>query len=176
MFHTGEGGALFCKPNYFETMYSHHNFGHDGPENFHSLGVNAKMSEPQAAMGLAVFPYMNTILEERKKVVDAYNNVFINSGLQLMKIREYTSWNYSYYPVIFKDENQLLKVKQALESVSIFPRRYFYPSLNTLPYIEKHTMEVSESISSRVLCLPLYVGLEQKYLKQIVDIIKESLI
>ncbi|WP_282032572.1 DegT/DnrJ/EryC1/StrS family aminotransferase [Winogradskyella eximia] len=176
LFHTGEGGALFCKPNYFETMYSHHNFGHDGPENFHSLGVNAKMSEPQAAMGLAVFPYMNTILEERKKVVDAYNNVFINSGLQLMKIREYTSWNYSYYPVIFKDENQLLKVKQALESVSIFPRRYFYPSLNTLPYIEKHTMEVSESISSRVLCLPLYVGLEQKYLKQIVDIIKESLI
>jgi dTDP-4-amino-4,6-dideoxygalactose transaminase len=176
LFHTGEGGALFCKPNYFETMYSHHNFGHDGPENFHSLGVNAKMSEPQAAMGLAVFPYMNTILEERKKVVDAYNNAFINSGLQLMKIREYTSWNYSYYPVIFKDENQLLKVKQALESVSIFPRRYFYPSLNTLPYIEKHTMEVSESISSRVLCLPLYVGLEQKYLKQIVDIIKESLI
>ena len=176
LFHTGEGGALFCKPNYFETMYSHHNFGHDGPENFHSLGVNAKMSEPQAAMGLAVFPYMNTILEERKKVVDAYNNVFINSGLQLMKIREYTSWNYSYYPVIFKDENQLLKVKQALESVSIFPRRYFYPSLNTLPYVEKHTMEVSESISSRVLCLPLYVGLEQKYLKQIVDIIKESLI
>ncbi|RED38204.1 dTDP-4-amino-4,6-dideoxygalactose transaminase [Winogradskyella eximia] len=176
LFHTGEGGALFCKPNYFETMYSHHNFGHDGPENFHSQGVNAKMSEPQAAMGLAVFPYMNTILEERKKVVDAYNNAFINSGLQLMKIREYTSWNYSYYPVIFKDENQLLKVKQALESVSIFPRRYFYPSLNTLPYVEKHTMEVSESISSRVLCLPLYVGLEQKYLKQIVDIIKESLI
>jgi len=176
LFHTGEGGALFCKPHYFETMYSHHNFGHDGPENFHSLGVNAKMSEPQAAMGLAVFPYMNTILEERKKVVDVYNKAFINSGLQLMKIREYTSWNYSYYPVIFKDENQLLRVKQALESVSIFPRRYFYPSLNTLPYIEKHTMEVSESISSRVLCLPLYVGLGQKYLKQIVDIIKESLI
>ncbi|WP_405569731.1 DegT/DnrJ/EryC1/StrS family aminotransferase [Winogradskyella sp. Asnod2-B02-A] len=176
LFHTGEGGALFCKPNYFETMYSHHNFGHDGPENFHSLGVNAKMSEPQAAMGLAVFPYMNTILEERKKVVDAYNNAFINRGLQLMKIREHTSWNYSYYPVIFKDENQLLKVKQALESVSIFPRRYFYPSLNTLPYIEKHTMEISESISSRVLCLPLYVGLDQKYLKQIIEIIKQSLI
>ena len=176
LFHTGEGGALFCKPNYFDTMYSHHNFGHDGPEHFHSLGINAKMSEPQAAMGLAMFPYMDSILEERKKIVDVYNKSFETLELQLLKIRKGTTWNYSYYPVIFKDENQLLKVKQALEINSIFPRRYFYPSLNKLPYVKQYHMAVSESISSKVLCLPLFKGLEAQDLNQIIIIIKKHLL
>lgn len=176
LFHTGEGGALFCKSKYFEMMYSHHNFGHNGPNSFQSLGVNAKMSEPQAAMGLAVFPYMSTILNERKKIVNTYNKAFKNIDVQLLKIREQTKWNYSYYPVIFKNENQLLKVKQALEAHAIFARRYFYPSLNLLPYVQKQTMEFSDSISSRVLCLPLYVELEDEILNQIINIVKEQVV
>ncbi|WP_179319481.1 DegT/DnrJ/EryC1/StrS family aminotransferase [Winogradskyella helgolandensis] len=176
LFHTGEGGALFCRPTYFDTLFSHHNFGHDGPEAFQSLGINAKMSEPQAAMGLAVLPYMNKILEERKKIVDSYTKAFVTTKLQLLKIRKHSKWNYSYYPVIFEDENQLLKVKRALENHSIFPRRYFYPSLNRLPYIEQQNMVVSESIASRVLCLPLYAGLELEDLNQIINIVKEQLL
>jgi dTDP-4-amino-4,6-dideoxygalactose transaminase len=175
LFHTGEGGALFCKSNYFETMYAHHNFGHDGPEAFQSLGINAKMSEPQAAMGLAVLPYMEKILKERKKIVDAYNQAFEDIGLQLLKIRAQTKWNYSYYPVIFDDESQLLRVKQALELHSIHPRRYFYPSLNTLDYVKGQSMSISESISKCVLCLPLYVGLEEKEVKHIVNLILSNI-
>ncbi|MBU2919811.1 DegT/DnrJ/EryC1/StrS family aminotransferase [Winogradskyella psychrotolerans] len=176
LFHTGEGGALFCKSNYFETLFSYHNFGHDGPEHFSSLGINAKMSEPQAAMGLAVFPYMGEILSERKKVVDSYNKAFASTKLQLLKIRNHTEWNYSYYPIIFEDEKQLLNVKQALEKHSIFPRRYFYPSLNRLPYIEQQRMVISESISLRILCLPLYAGLGSEDLNQIINIVKEQLL
>ncbi|GAA4244678.1 DegT/DnrJ/EryC1/StrS family aminotransferase [Winogradskyella damuponensis] len=176
LFHTGEGGALFCKPTYFENLFSHHNFGHDGPEHFSSLGINAKMSEPQAAMGLSVFPYMDEILSERKKVVDSYNEAFTSTKLQLLKIRSHTEWNYSYYPIIFEDEKQLLKVKQALEKHSVFPRRYFYPSLNRLPYVEQQRMEISESISLRILCLPLYAGLGSEDLNQIINIVKEQLL
>ena len=176
LFHTGEGGAMFTKNNELhKQLFSHHNFGHDGPERFHSLGINAKMSEPQAAMGLAVFPYMDLILEERKKIVDIYNKAFETTELKLLKVRKDTAWNYSYYPVIFKDEKQLIKVKQALEKHSIFPRRYFYPSLNRLPYIEQQSMVVSESISIRVLCLPLYAGLAIEDLNQIINIVKEEL-
>ncbi|MDO6597680.1 DegT/DnrJ/EryC1/StrS family aminotransferase [Oceanihabitans sp. 2_MG-2023] len=175
LFHTGEGGALFCKETYFKKMYSHHNFGHDGPENFHSLGVNAKMSEPQAAMGLAVLPYMETIINSRKKVVDVYNKAFKNSSLQVLRIREHTKWNYSYFPVIFESETQLLKVIEALNNHSVFPRRYFFPSLNTLPYVNSESMPISESIASRIICLPLFVGLQEKDLETIINVIQTNL-
>lgn len=175
LFHTGEGGALFCKPEYFESMFSYHNFGHDGPEAFFGLGINAKMSELQAAMGLVVLPHMENIFKARKLIVDYYDQSFQGKDLQLLKIRNQTDWNYSYYPVIFKDENQLLKVKSALNDSSIFPRRYFYPSLNTLPYVVKNRMFNSESIASRVLCLPLFVDLEIEDLDRIVTIILTNL-
>ncbi|WP_225035552.1 DegT/DnrJ/EryC1/StrS family aminotransferase [Winogradskyella sp. SM1960] len=177
LFHTGEGGALFAKDEALHnTLFYHHNFGHDGPEVFQGIGINAKMSEPQAAMGLAVLPYMGEILEERKHIVETYNAAFKESELQLLKIRKDTKWNYSYYPVIFKDETELLRVTAALNQASIFPRRYFYPSLNRLPYIEQQHLVISESISSRILCLPLYVGLEDAHLSQIITVIKKQLL
>lgn len=172
LFHTGEGGALFAKESTLQhQLFYSHNFGHDGPLAFHGLGINAKISELQGAMGLSVFPYMEKILSERKKVVEYYNQNLDFSKLKKIVIREHTEWNYSYYPVIFPDEITLLKVQGALNDKDIFPRRYFYPSLNTVKYIKAPEMEVSESISSRVLCLPLYVGLSSSDLNQIVTII-----
>lgn len=176
IFHTGEGGAIFCNDNkLFDKAYYSHNFGHDGPLNFNGLGINGKISELQAAMGLAVFPNMNFIIEERKKVIDLYNNDFVNLDIQLLKIREGTKWNYSYFPIIFKTEVQLLKVERKLNKNNIIPRRYFNPSLNKLPYVDYKAMPIAESISSRVLCLPLYVGLKEEEVKQIITIVKDNL-
>ncbi|GGH46051.1 aminotransferase DegT [Mangrovimonas yunxiaonensis] len=169
LFHTGEGGALFCKPEYYDVMFSHHNFGHEGQEAFKGLGINAKMSEPQAAMGLAVLPYMETILEQRKQVVASYNEALASLPLKPLKLREGTQWNYSYYPVIFENETQLLKAKIKLNENNIFPRRYFYPSLNTLPYLKTDAMPIAEAISKRVMCLPLYLGLSKNQIKGIVS-------
>lgn len=176
LFHTGEGGAVFTKDiALYDTLFYHHNFGHDGPEAFHGIGINAKMSEPQAAMGLAILPYMKTILDAREIAYDCYNEALKGVDVQLLIIRENTQWNYSYYPVIFKDESQLLKVKEALNMVDIFPRRYFYPSLNALPYIAPQSCEVSRQIASSILCLPLFVGLEEKDIHRIINIIKTNL-
>ena len=133
------------------------------------------MSELQAAMGLAVLPYMQTIVEERKKVCDFYNANLDFTKLKGLKIRENTDWNYSYYPVIFETEAQLLSVEKALNNQQIFPRRYFYPSLNTIEYVKGQTMPISESIASRILCLPLYVGLLEIDLNLIVQIINENI-
>ncbi len=171
LFHTGEGGAIFCKPEYFEIMYSHHNFGHKGLLTFHGLGVNAKMSELQAAMGLAVLPYMKTIITERKRVVDKYNKYLDFSNLQHLKIRENTTWNYCYYPVIFKSEEKLLKVEQCLKKIGIISRRYFYPALNTIEYTKGKPMPIAEKIAHCILCLPLYHELEEKIIDKIVNII-----
>ncbi|MEH6535823.1 MAG: DegT/DnrJ/EryC1/StrS family aminotransferase [Psychroserpens sp.] len=176
LFHTGEGGALFCKPQLFPSLYSHHNFGHNGPEAFHGLGANAKMSELQAAMGLAVLPYLKSIVEQRKEIVEMYNSAFESTCLQLLKLRKNTIWNYSYYPVIFETENQMLKVKQVLEDNAVFPRRYFYPSLNHLPYIANTTeVPVSDKIAPCVLCMPLYVGLKEEEVKFIIQLVLDNL-
>lgn len=176
LFHSGEGGALFTTNAIVQQqLFYHHNFGHNGPLAFHGLGINGKMSELQAAMGLAVFPYLETIISDRKRVVEFYNENLDLSQIQTLKIRVNTEWNYSYYPVIFKSEAQLLSIQKKLNEHDIFPRRYFYPSLNTLPYVERIAMPVSESISERVLCLPLYVGLSNEDLSLIVSLIHESI-
>ena len=176
LFHTGEGGALFTKDTKLQhQLFYSHNFGHDGPSAFHGLGINGKISELQAAMGLAVLPHMETILAERKRVVDFYNQNLDVTKVQTLKIRQNTLWNYSYYPVIFKDEDTLLRVQKALNEEQIFPRRYFYPSLNTINYVENSSMPVSESIAARILCLPLYVELDQNNLQQIVSILNANL-
>ena len=176
LFHTGEGGALFAKdPKLQHQLFYSHNFGHDGPLAFHGLGINGKVSELQAAMGLAVLPHMETILAERKKVVDFYNQNLDFSQLQSLKIRENTNWNYSYYPIILKDEATLLRVQKALNEEQIFPRRYFYPSLNTIDFLKGTTMPVSENIASSILCLPLYAGLEKSDLEQIVHFINTNI-
>lgn len=172
LFHCGEGGAIFCKDEaLFKTLFNLHNFGHNGPLEFYGLGINAKMSELQAAMGLAVLPHMELIIAERKKVVDYYNAKLDFTQLKKIKIRENTQWNYSYYPVIFKNEEQLLAVQQVLNDNNIIPRRYFYPSLNQLPYVTKVAMPVTDSIAPSVLCLPLYVGLSENELERIVKLI-----
>ena len=176
LFHTGEGGAIFTNDEKLQLqLFYSHNFGHNGPLDFYGLGINGKISELQAAMGLSVFPYMETILSERKKVVDFYNHYLNLSQIQTLKVRENTRWNFSYYPIIFETEEQLLKVQKVLNEQDIFPRRYFYPSLNTIEYVKGNKMPVSENIASRILCLPLFVGLSEHELSKIVSIINEKL-
>ena len=176
LFHTGEGGALFAKDEDLQhQLFYSHNFGHDGPLTFHGLGINGKISELQAAMGLTVLPHMETILAERKRVVDFYNQNLNLDKIQTLKIRENTQWNYSYFPVVFKDEATLLQVQKDLNAQNIFPRRYFYPSLNTIDYLGKQKMPVSESIASRVLCLPLFKELTEMELIKILDVIKKNI-
>lgn len=172
LFHTGEGGAMFAKDmDLRKQLYYSHNFGHNGPLDFHGLGINGKISELHAAMGLAVFPNMDTIIAERKKVVDTYNQSLDFSKLEKMKVRQNTHWNYSYYPLICPSEEKLLELLTRLNENDIFPRRYFYPSLNTIAYTNATKMPVSEDIASRILCLPLYVGLESNEIEKICNLI-----
>lgn len=170
IFHTGEGGAMFCKdPELYEELFYRHNFGHKSATEFSGLGINAKMSELQAAMGLAVLPYVESDIEQRKRVYDFYREALKETQLNMIKLRDSVEWNYSYFPIIFSDEKQLLKAQKILNEKEIFPRRYFYPSLNSLPYTKLPGLEISESVSSRILCLPFYAGLKPQQLKEITN-------
>lgn len=156
LFHTGEGGGIVtANEEIRKTIFDHHNFGHNGPEEFFGLGINGKMSELNAAMGLAMLEYIDDIIERRRSVCEAYDAALANCGVTLINLREGTEWNFSYYPVIFESEERLLKVRDEMNRKDIFPRRYFYPPLNRLPYLPYGELPVAEDASRRVLCLPL---------------------
>jgi len=172
LFHTGEGGAIFCKDDeLMHKIFYSHAFGHLGPIDYYGVGINGKISELQAAMGLAVLPYMEMIKKERTKVIDFYLNELRFDNLKSIKIRELTEWNQSYFPVLFDSEESLLKAEQLLKQHEILPRRYFYPSLNNLPYVEQVKMPVSDKIAASILCLPLYTGLKTEELEKITQLI-----
>ena len=174
LFHTGEGGALFCKdPELFDRFYYSHNFGHDGPLAFHGLGINGKMSELNAAMGLSVLPYVDHIVASRQSAVAHYDK-YLPRGLRRLKLLEETVWNYSYLPVLCTNERSLARMEGSLTDKGIVPRRYFYPPLNRLPYVEPTKKSVSDSVASTVLCLPLYADMELSDLGEICDTVRST--
>jgi len=174
IFHTGEGGCWITKDKALQKkLYYHHNFGHEGPEIFLGLGTNAKMSELQAAMGHAVFDHIDNIITRRRDAVNIYISLFKDYEVQLLKIREHTDWNYHYFPIIFNTELDVIEAIKNLNSLNIFPRRYFYPSLNNLPYVEKTDCPISESISSRILCLPLSDSIKKEDIINIYETIQK---
>lgn len=176
LFHTGEGGCVICNDDELRrTLSLFRSFGHVG-DNYYSIGINAKNSELHAAMGLAVLPQVDGLIQERKKIFDWYRSC-LPSGLQrpAQWVKDF-KYNYSYFPVLFESEQQLLYVKGKLNEDAIHPRRYFFPSLNQLPYglDFRHSCPVSVDISSRILCLPLYAGLENVHVEKIGGIIKKA--
>ncbi|MGI9192853.1 MAG: DegT/DnrJ/EryC1/StrS family aminotransferase [Chitinophagaceae bacterium] len=165
LFHTIEGGGLFTmNPELLRIMAYMRNFGHDGPEHFLGIGINGKNSEFHAAMGLLNLRYVDEIMEKRKELSHNYDQLLSELNITKQTIEPDTEFNYSYYPVLFKDESTLLKMKSRLEQYEIFTRRYFYPTLNSLPYTMQEKAPVAEDISRRILCLPLYHNLS--YLEQ----------
>jgi dTDP-4-amino-4,6-dideoxygalactose transaminase len=176
IFHTGEGGCWITNNEELQQkMYYMHNFGHNGPEAFHGVGINAKMSELQAAMGLAVLPYFDDIRGSRGDAISYYNNNLNFEILGKMKLRDGTVWNNCYYPILFQSEDILLAVMLALNKAEVNPRRYFYPSLNNLNYVDNVDMPVSDSVASRVLCLPLFKGISEDELFIVCNTINENL-
>lgn len=157
LYHSIEGGGLFTMSSEIAHVMAYmRNFGHDGPEHFQGEGINGKNSEFHAAMGLVNLNYVDKILEKRKELSENYNQLLDELNITHQQIELNTDYNFSYYPVLFKDETTLLKMKKSLEEYEIFTRRYFYPALNRLPYVTFQDTPVAEDISRRILCLPLY--------------------
>ena len=174
-FHTIEGGALIINDDdLVEKARYLINFGIKNKEEIPELGTNAKMNEFEAAMGLCMLDDMQELYTKRKNVYEFYKKE-LEEITQLQKKNIYSTQNYSYFPIILKSEEQLKKIEKALNSKNIFPRRYFYPSLDTLTYINpKQFCETSRDIASRILCLPMYPELENKKQKLIIEIIKKA--
>lgn len=129
VFHTIEGEAACIKnENVARTMYNLKNFGITGPENVVSVGTNAKMNEFCAVMGICNLRHLNEEIAKRKKVYEKYLECLSNtSSIRIHYIPEDTQANYSYFPVLFNNNNPRDRVFNVLAEHNIHARKYFYP-------------------------------------------------
>jgi len=170
IFHTIEGGAIITKDSKLaDKIKGLRSFGHKG-DNYFDSGINGKNSEFHAAMGLINLKHFPQIKAHRKVSSELYET-HLTSKVERLAWNPDNSRNYSYFPVIFPSENILQKVIVELNNSNIFPRRYFYPALNELPYLTYQACPIAEDIAKRILCLPLSAEISQEDINQICSII-----
>lgn len=175
LFHTVEGGAIITNDDELAHRISYmRNFGHNGQEAFWGVGVNGKNSEFHAAMGLCNLPYLQEIIAARRQIFAWYDELIKESGLTRPSLPVETEYNFAYYPVIFPSEEKLIKAKNLLNQDDIFPRRYFYPSLTDLPYVESLFTPIAGRIAPCMLCLPLFPELTFADVHNVMQIINSN--
>lgn len=172
IFHTLEGGALVIRDDaLFEEAERMINFGFGDGGEILGVGINGKMNEFEAAMGLAMLDEIQYIQEGLKRVYSIYEE---NLPESLLRPRWHSGYSrsHSYCPVLFDSESTLLRVQARLHEHEIYPRRYFRPSLDTVDvYGHPGNCEVSQDIVNRILCLPQYAALEDQQVLEICGLI-----
>ena len=175
LFNTAEGGACITDDDMLtERLRRMRFFGFDRKKNIVDCGMNAKMTEISAGLGLANLKYLNQVKQNRKRKYELY--ISILNDIPFITFQKYKTdeYNYSYMPVVFESEQILLKIQDILKANNIFARRYFYPSLNKLSIFHpQDLLPVSERISRRILCLPLYDTLPVEEIERICQFITE---
>lgn len=172
IFHTIEGGAIITNDDELaKKMILYRQFGHLADDHY-SIGINGKSSEFHAAMGLCLLPMMDEFIANRKASAELYDQFLAALGLQQLQPLEGTVYNFSYYPILVDTEGRLLKIRDFLEQHKIITRRYFFPSLNKLPQYTGEDCPVSESVSLRVLALPMYYNMKETDIDRICKLIK----
>lgn len=175
LFHTIEGGAVITNDDELaRKIRLLINFGITSPTTIESVGTNAKMNEFEAAMGLCVLDEIDIIKTQRRKIWHTYQ-VELSDIVQFQKWNPQSENNHSYAPVFFNSESQLLNVESNLKELNIIPRRYFYPSLDTLGYLDNEIVcKTSRDIASRILCLPIFPALKRSAIVDICRIIRSE--
>lgn len=178
VFNSVEGGCIVVASDEArEHLKLLRSFGHCDDTHI-CLGINAKMSELHAAMGRCLLPMVPDFLKCRERLTalyDAHLAPVLGQALRKPRLAEGLCWNHAYYPVFFPDHAALLRCLRALTKKNIRPRRYFYPSLNTLPYVQASACPVSEDMAQRVACLPLWPDMDEKIVLQTSKIVIDSM-
>ena len=145
-------------------------FGFDHNKHVVDQGMNAKMTEVSAGLGLANLNWLDRVRQNRRQQYQLYCSRLEHLSALTFQTYDPAAYNYSYMPVLFADEEILLQVMAQLVSHQIYPRRYFYPALNTVSIFQPQaTLPIAESVSRRILCLPLYDSLSTVDIDQICE-------
>lgn len=173
-FHTIEGGAIIARDtNIQKKINLLRNFGIKSEEKVLLPGINAKMNEFQAAMGLANLSTIKINERKRRKIYTTYvNELKQNKYIKFQKLNA-TQYNYSYMPILLKNKKTRDNIYTKLLRKKIKTRKYFFPLTSSFPYTKKDkTQKVAKNISNRILCLPIYQDLSIDQVKYISSIVK----
>ncbi len=186
LFHTTEGGALTYKdPNLKERIYFLKNFGIKNEEEVVMPGINGKMNEIQAVIGLLILELVEEERKKRKILFDTYRECLKNvEGIKLMDEIEGIRNSYQYF-VIRIDKKSSGKsrdwVHEEFKKYNVFTRKYFYPLCSEypcyrqLPSSNPSNLPVAHRIVKEVLSMPFYGGLSTGDVEKICDIFKKFL-
>ena len=185
LFHTGEGGALvFNDPNLRQRIEYLKNFGIKSEEEVLLPGINGKMGELQAAMGLNVLPLVKQEQEKRAFIRKIYTAGFEQvKGVTVVKVPEKTTSSEQYYCIRINESDfgeSRQSVFDRLRNNNIMARKYFYPLVsdyacyNSLPSANRSNLPLASVISNEVLCLPLYSEIDSALCQKIVNIITKQ--
>ncbi|MEO6000210.1 MAG: DegT/DnrJ/EryC1/StrS family aminotransferase [Chitinophagaceae bacterium] len=178
VYHTIEGGAIITNNQQIaETCALLRTFGVSGAVGSIGAecivaGTNGKNSEFHAAMGLCNLPRVNDFIEKQKQLSEVYYTLLKGLDLQFPAPPPDTLHNFAYFPVLFPSHTVMLSIRDALAAAGIEARRYFYPSLNELPFLQGASCPVSEEVSQQILCLPMYYALSFEEVKAVAEVIR----
>lgn len=163
LYHSVEGGFVVTqKGDLLRKLASIRNFGISGFDTFDELGLNGKNSEFHAAMGLANLKYIEDIIKKRRLLMKRYDENLKNLKAYRPKWHKDSANKGAYYPLVFESEELMLKIIDKLKRNEIGTRRYFYPSLaSALPYLTPKALLITDEVSKKVLCLPLFYDLTE---------------
>ncbi len=183
VYNTFEGGAIVCHDSRTKKRISYlKNFGFAGETTVVAPGLNAKMNEFQAGMGLLQLKYFDYVVKKRRKISLRYQELLAQiPGISFLKSAPEVEYNYAYFP-IFVDEGIYGKSRdelyEHLKGYNYFGRRYFYPLISTfnmyksLPSAEAKNLPIATRIAEEVLCLPIYPDLDIQHVDNIATIIE----
>lgn len=187
VFNTFEGGAIICHDAKTKQRIDYlKNFGFADETIVMAPGINAKMNEVQAAMGLLQLKYIDSALQERAIIYQRYVELLDSTlpALEYIKPAGNIEWNYSYFPVLIRADSAVSRdaIYTELRKHNIYARRYFYPLISAFPMYRHfptanvQNLPVADEISHAVLCLPIYPGLLLADQRRIIEIIQDLFI
>lgn len=181
VFNTFEGGAIICRDAKTKKRIDDlKNFGHAGEVTVVAPGINGKMNEMQAAFGILQLKYIDKVIDRRCEIDARYRELLTScSGISFPSLPDNTSYNYSYFPILVKNEFPISRdeLNDELRRHGIYARRYFYPLISEfpmyrgLPSAVRENLPVADKAADQVLCLPIYPDLTNESIVRIVSII-----
>lgn len=177
VFNTFEGGAIVCRDLKTKTRIDQlKNFGHVGETTVVAPGINGKMSEFNAALGLLQLKHIDHALAQRKEIDSVYRELLKDvRGIKCLGDAGEKIANYAYFPILVHRDYPISRddLYQRLKDAGIHPRRYFYPLISDfpmyrgLPSATRENLPTAMEAAQQVLCLPIYPGLEMSTVDEI---------
>jgi dTDP-4-amino-4,6-dideoxygalactose transaminase len=182
-FNTFEGGAIISHDiDTKRKVDSLRNFGFQNEVSVNEIGINGKMSELNAIIGLLNLDQYPANLQKRCVIANLYNSGLKNiPGISIPKVNTSNKSNHSYYPILIDDHFKLRRdsLYETLKSKGIYTRRYFYPLISSFPMYSKFesssptNLPIANLTASKVLCLPIFPSLDLNDVESVINNIKD---